>query len=53
MACMNVVPAAQISRCRRRGRTLDEEAAAMLSEMPQEQAMAIASGFRSFSEAIT
>lgn len=41
------------TRERRRGRTLDEDAAAMLSEMPQEQAMAIASGFRSFSEAIT
>lgn len=42
-----------LPQCRRRGRTLDEDAAAMLSEMPQEQAMAIASGFRSFSEAIT
>ncbi|KAL4423243.1 hypothetical protein ABPG77_000035 [Micractinium sp. CCAP 211/92] len=41
------------TRERRRGRTLDEEAAAMLSEMPQERAMAIASGFRSFSEAIS
>ncbi|KAL4434345.1 hypothetical protein ABPG75_000786 [Micractinium tetrahymenae] len=40
-------------RERRRGRTCDEEAAAMLSEMPPDQAMAIASGFRSFSEAIT
>jgi hypothetical protein len=39
--------------CRRRGRTLDQDAADALSGLPQEQQMTIAAGFRNFSEQLS
>jgi hypothetical protein len=39
--------------CRRRGRTLDQDAAEALSGLPQEQQMSIAAGFRNFSEQLS
>ena len=42
-----------LAGCRRRGRTLDQDAAEALSGLPQEQQMTIAAGFRNFSEQLS